>query len=158
MMEYIGDRLAWDANIAQAADHWEQALRGRATEREQLFPFATNVPSMIEARRIAYEEFDQATQVMQWRASAARDGHWWYDDDTPFPHNRGANIKENDSLRQWFKMAKEAGRLVEAKQYFKSRHSFTNQAPLKVRRGEPSGQFGRNEPGTSPLGFNTTRR
>ncbi len=145
--------FSWDVNVADLASKLESVLRDRTSEREHLADFpATNVPALIEANEDKLRHFDEATQLIEFQASAARDGYLWCDPD----ELRTPTAALNKVMQEWREQARKRGRIVRPDQYFKSIHS-NQDGPLLVRRGEPAAQFGRGEPGTSPLGFNTAR-
>ncbi len=98
-------------------------------------------------------EFDRESERIGHRATAAREGYLLVDpDDLRIP------ITMLDAnARKWKSEARREGRILTPEQYGPTRHSFTGEAPLLIRRGEPASQFGRGEPGSAPLGYNTNK-
>ncbi len=154
LIEYR-DGETWDQNIQTLADHIEAKLRARDEERKTVEPFpSTNSPACAQANVDALADFDRESERLGHCSTAARSGYLLVDpDDLRIPLTM-----LDTKARKWKSEARRAGRILTPDQYGPTRHSEVNTPPLMVRRGGPESQFGRGEKGSSPLGFNTTRR
>ena len=124
----------WSVNIDDLASKLESVLRERSKTRETILPYPnTDVPSLIQWNEDALANFDRETQTIEWQASAAREGMYWFDPDTL----RIPTVALDGEAMEWRKEAKKRGKIVQPEEYHKSRHSATHEPPLMVRRGDP---------------------
>jgi len=145
------DHFPWSINIASLAGHLERELAFRPDKRPTFPP--TNIGVIREANEAALAAYDQETERLALRARAAREGALLLD-----PEDQRIPLVAMDrNLQKWRSEATREGKLLSPENYRPSIHGWSKEATLMVKRGEPSGQFGRREPGTSPLGFNTSR-
>jgi hypothetical protein len=129
----------WSVNIDDLASKLESVLRERTKTRATILPYPnTNIPALVQENEDALANFDKATEVIQYQASAAREGSLWFDPETL----RVPSVALDDRTMTWRREAQKRGKLVSPAEYYKSRHSATHTPPLLVRRGSGPVQAG----------------
>ena len=132
-------QFPWSVNIDDLASKLESVLRERTKTRQTILPYPnTNIPALLQENEDALAIFDRETEVIQYQASAAREGMYWFDPDTL----RVPTVALDGHAMEWRKEAKKRGKIVEPQEYHKSRHSETHTPPLMVRRGNGPVQAG----------------
>jgi len=122
----------WATNIGDLASKLESTLRERTKTRETIAPFpVTNNAQCIEMNEQELANFDKETQVIAWKAAAAREGYLWFDEETL----RIPTVALDGETQLWRREAQKRGKIVRPEEYFESSHTFTDEAPLVVRRG-----------------------
>jgi hypothetical protein len=134
-IEYY-DHQTWDQNIQALAGHLEAMLRERSKTRETIAPYpSTNLPNLIEHNDAVLKSFDHETELIGYRASAAREGLLWEDPDLL----RTPEVALDRNSQKWRAEARRVGAIVRPEEYFESRHTAIHTPPLMVRRGETEG-------------------
>jgi hypothetical protein len=126
----------WQTNIDDLASKLESVLRERSKTRETIAPYpSTNIPNLIEHNDAVLKSFDRETEIIQYQASAAREGYLWFDPETL----RTPTVALDGEAMEWRKQAAKRGKIVRPEEYFESRHTAINEPPLMVRRGGVDG-------------------
>lgn len=134
MLPYDDPDFDWKTNIDDRASKLESVLRERSKTRATIEPYPnTDVPSLIQENANALANFDRETQVIEWQASAAREGMCWFDPETL----RVPTVALDGEAMEWRKQAMKRGKIVTPEEYHESRHTAIHEPPLMVRRGDP---------------------
>ena len=126
----------WQTNIDDLASKLESVLRERSKMRETIAPYpSTNIPNLIEHNDAVLKSFDRETEIIQYQASAAREGYLWFDPETL----ASPTVALDGEAMEWRKQAAKCGKIVRPEEYFESRHTAIDKPPLMVRHGGVDG-------------------
>jgi len=128
--DYI-NTFTWEVNIGRLASKLRSILAERAKTRETLEPYPSNMPVLVQANLDAVSTFDAETKLLEWQALAAERGLFWFDPDS----RRIPTVAMNQKLQTWVTEARSIGKLLYPQEMTVSSHSFSDEAPMMVRRG-----------------------
>ena len=131
MMPDYDPAFDWQTNIQDLASKLTAILVERAKTRETIHPYPnTTMPTLVQANLDAVATFDAQTQLIQWQATAADRGMFWWDPEA----TRTPVVTMNKKLMEWYRQANKRGKLLYPQDMAESAHSFAHEAPMMVRR------------------------